>query len=366
MTKVSIAKCDSYNKEDVYKAVKKAVDLIGGIEKFVKKDQKVLLKPNLLSASRVEKRITTDPAVLEAVIRLVKPITKKIYVGDSPAIQSTLLAVDVAGLKKICNKYNVEIADFEPCSDYKFREGKKLKGFQLATIVKEVDVIINLPKFKTHIFMTFAGAVKNLYGCISGLTKAALHFTFPRRTDFGMMLLDIYHFIKPQLNIMDAVIGMEGRGPANGKPKKLGFIAASSDALSLDWAICNLAKIDSGDVPILTLTKDKSEVVGDKVEIKNLEYPKTKTFFDSVPVFFARVIRNVLRSKPIVNTKKCTACENCVKICPAKTIKIINKKAYIIPKECIRCYCCHEICPYDAIDLKKPHLRKIYDRIRKR
>ncbi len=365
MAKVSIAKCDSYNKEEVYKAVKKAVDLIGGIEKFVKKDQKVLLKPNLLSASKVEKRITTDPAVLEAVIRLVKPITKKIYVGDSPAIQSTLLAVDVAGLKKICNKYNVEIADFEPYSNYAFKEGKKLKGFQLAKIVKEVDVIINLPKLKTHVYMTYTGAVKNIFGCISGLTKAALHFTFPGRKDFALMLLDVYYYVKPQLNIMDAVIAMEGAGPANGTPKKLGFIAASEDALSLDKAMCDLVKLK--EVPILVESKiKKPEVIGDKVVVKNFRYIRTSTFFDKVPRFMEKPIRNNLRSKPVVNIEKCTACGNCVKVCPAKTIKVINKKAHIITKDCIRCYCCHEVCPYGAIDLREPLLRKIYDRIRKR
>ncbi len=370
--KVSIAKCDSYEKEEVYKAVKKSIDLIGGIEKFVKKGQKVLIKPNLLRASKSDKRITTDPAVLDAVIRLVKPITNKICVGDSPAIQSTSFTMNVAGLKEICDKHKVHIVEFCSCKDYKFKSGKKLKGFQLEKEVMESDVIINLPKFKTHVFMTYTGAVKNLYGCITGVTKAALHFTFPKREDFAMMLLDLYEFTKPKvkLNIIDAVIGMEGNGPSNGIPRKLGFISASEDALVLDKIMCDIAKIRSNDVPILKLNrnklnKTKMHVLGDKINIEKIIYPKTKSFFDSAPLFFSRFIRNNIRSKPKVNVQRCIACRDCVKICPAKTIKIINRKAFIYIRKCIRCYCCHEVCPHNAIILKKPMLAKAYSVFKK-
>jgi uncharacterized protein (DUF362 family)/Pyruvate/2-oxoacid:ferredoxin oxidoreductase delta subunit len=372
MIKVSVVKCNSYKKDEVYRTVKKAVDLIGGIEKFVKKDQKVLLKPNLLSACKVEKRVTTDPAIVEAVIRLLKPVTKNIFVGDSPAVHSTNKAMSSSGIKAICNKHNVEIADFSEFDNNKYPKGKKLKGFQIAKIVNDVDVIINLPKFKTHNYMVFTGAVKNLYGCISGAIKASLHFTFPKRTDFALMLLDLDNYLKPKvkLNIMDAVIGMEGPGPNNGYPRRLNFVSASEDSLALDKVMCEIVNIKEHDVPILQISEKKIrkkdiKTVGDKINVRNFNYPKSFTFFDVVPSSFGNILRNMLRSKPIIDKEKCKGCEECVVICPAKTIKIINTKAHILSRECIRCYCCHEICPYNAIRLKKPILYLFYEKLYK-
>ena len=362
--KVSQVRCDDYKEQKVFLAVKKAIDLLGGIEAFVLKDSKVLIKPNMLMAYPPEKAVTTHPAVVKAVIDLVKTQTKDIHVGDSPGFGSIAKVAETTGIRKVCDKTGTKLTDFSKTERYINKEARLVKHFQLARIVKEADVVINLPKLKTHGQMVFTGAVKNLFGCVYGFQKPQWHFKLQDTSQFARMIADLHDEIKPQLSIMDAVLGMDGNGPTNGNPKDIGVVIAGSNAYAVDKVACDIVGIKQEYVPVNMIMSDSLndivEVIGDvDVKVHNFNFivrRKNITFF--VPKFMKNFIRNITSDIPMVNKDKCIACANCIAVCPAKTINMENKKAMIYTKNCIRCYCCHEMCPHDAVDLKKTLLSR--------
>jgi uncharacterized protein (DUF362 family)/Pyruvate/2-oxoacid:ferredoxin oxidoreductase delta subunit len=378
MSNVSLVKCTSYEQKEVDKAVARAIKLLGGIDKFVKKGSKVLLKPNMLGSAKREQRVTTDPAVVEAVIKILKKKKCTIYLGDSPALGSAVSVADSCAIKVVCDKYKVKIIEFFPSEKFINMEGRIVKDFTLPSLIKDIDVIINLPKLKTHGFTTFTGAVKNLFGMIPGLQKASYHLRLTTKEEFSTMLLDLYGFLKPsvKLNIMDGIIGMEGNGPQNGNPKKADFILASSDAISLDCVACELISIPKDNVftnffggkrKLGTSDLENIKIIGDKFDdLKtSFEYVKSVGISERLPKFLMNFLKNKIVAKPIIDKNKCLGCKNCFNICPPKTIKMKSNKAVINYNNCIRCYCCHEVCPYKAIDLKEPLMTKILKEIMK-
>ncbi len=237
MTKISLIKCSSYQPEEVKAAVKRALDLLGGMSHFVQPGNKVLLKPNLLSAQPPEQAITTHPAVVEAVIELVKEAGGIPVLGDSPAgaIKSLDDFWSTTGMLEVCRRHDVELVSFERSGVYQ----KELNGkrYHIAKPVLDADVIINLPKLKTHSLTVMTGAVKNIYGVIPGLKKSMYHKQAPKPWEFSRLLVDIYALARPQLNIVDAIVGMEGFGPSAGRQRQLGMILAGSDGVAVDaWA----------------------------------------------------------------------------------------------------------------------------------
>ncbi|MBN2422338.1 DUF362 domain-containing protein [Candidatus Woesearchaeota archaeon] len=367
--KVSIVKCESYQQKEVDTAVKKAVDLIGGIDKFVKKGDNVLLKPNLLSANSPDKHVTTHPGVVEAVIKLVKKAGGKVYVGDSPGAKfSTLETAKKCGIYDICKKNKVRLLEFNNPKLVENNKSKVYKKMILEKSILDMDLIINLPKMKTHCLTNITAAVKNLYGCIPEERKMQLHFKYPNNIVFSELLLDLYEYIKPQLNILDGIIGMDGNGPSNGNLKKVGLILASDNALAMDSVMCKVTSISEESVPTLTLAKkrgifnrDNVEILGENIKSCRVSFklPQSRSF-NLIPGFLKRFLAQDIMSYPHINRSKCVGCSICIKNCPAKTIKLINKKAKINHKKCIRCFCCQELCPHDAIKIKQTLLSKVF------
>ena len=358
--KVSLAKCNSYS--SVLKAVERSLESLGGLDKCIPPKSKVLLKPNLLQTKPIEKAVATDPAVIEAVLKLCKKQKCKIYLGDSPGYQTSEQAYKYYGLDKLAVKYNATLVDFKDSKELLYPEGKVMKHFTLPKLLDDIDLIINLPKLKTHGMALYTGAIKNLYGLMFGFKKSALHFTFAKPSLFFGMVVDLYNLVNPQLNIMDAVIGMEGNGPGSGDPRKIGYIISSKNALALDKVATKMINLDH--VPMLEIADKinpvKPEIVGDELKVikdfKQVAHYVSVTFF--LPNFLSRYIRKITRSKPIIQDN-CIGCGVCVKVCPAHAISIKNKKATINYKKCIRCYCCHEMCPHDAVELKKSLFKRL-------
>ncbi|MBW2980937.1 DUF362 domain-containing protein [Candidatus Woesearchaeota archaeon] len=365
--KVSVVKCNSYNEKEVYKAVKKSIDLIGGIK--IKKGSKVLLKPNVLSARKPEAGITTHPSVAAAVCRILKPMNVKVMVGDSSGMGKygyTSNALEISGMKKVAERFNAELISFEGLSKkVEIKGAKVLKKVNIAKPVLNADYIINLPKLKTHTLMKYTGAVKNMFGSIPGAGKSKCHTIAPKEEHFGHLLLDLYSIVKPQLNIIDGVVGIEGNGPgAAGIKKKTNIIAASKDAVALDLVAAKIIGYNPMEIKTNKLAiergifKGKVEVVGKKnVEVKY----KQPADIRYVPAFVGKFVFSQAMLRPFVIKDKCRACGICIKACPAKTIKLVKGKAHIFDKKCLKCYCCHELCPYNAIELKRPPLRILID-----
>jgi len=365
-SRVSIIRCKTYDLKEVEAAVAKSVGLIGGIERFIKPNARVLLKPNLLSARSPEEGVDTHPEVVRAVARLVKPITPHILVGDSPggwALKDIDEVYEKSGIKRVCLEEGLRFV--------KFDKAVHMEGFPIAAVINEVDAIISISKLKTHSTNILTGAVKNTFGMVVGLHKAQCHFRAPMPDELAVLLVKVFDIVKPVLSIMDGVVGMEGEGPAAGSLRNFGLILASRDAVSLDAVFSELVGIDPLSVPTTLEAArrnkgiadlNKIEVVGERLEdarIRHFKLPMTARIY-KLPKSLVRVSLRCIKFYPLINKKKCRRCGLCFNICPTKTIKKLEDNRFEInTKGCIHCFCCYEVCPYKAISLRKSLLGRI-------
>jgi uncharacterized protein (DUF362 family)/Pyruvate/2-oxoacid:ferredoxin oxidoreductase delta subunit len=243
-------------------------------------------------------------------------------------------------------------------------EGRIVKKLDIISVLDEIDVVITVPKLKTHTLTKFTGATKILFGVVPGLTKPAYHLKFAEIENFCDMLLDILVYVRPSLSVMDGVIGMEGDGPgSSGNPKKTGIILASEDSVALDVVASSIIGMKPDEVPILKRAKERGlttgilsdiNVVGVKPEDAAIKFRPPAVHAGISKALSNKGLRSLLLrytvSYPVANSK-CIRCGVCKQNCPAGAI-IIKGKAHMDMGKCIRCYCCHELCPHKAIDLK--------------
>jgi uncharacterized protein (DUF362 family)/lauroyl/myristoyl acyltransferase/Pyruvate/2-oxoacid:ferredoxin oxidoreductase delta subunit len=374
-SQVAIEKCDNYNLNDVKSAILNALSKIVKLEDIIKKDSKVLLKVNMLSAKKPDRAITTHPIILEAMIEIVKSLNATCYVGDSPGgnISGIERYYKETGFYDVCIKHKVEMLNFEKAGSNRIKiDNPHTDHVNITKVIDDMDIIINLPKLKTHGLTFYTGAVKNLYGLVPGLSKANFHKTTPNPDDFSTILKDIYKYVKPKLTIMDAIIGMEGNGPSSGDPRKIGLILASKDAVSLDAVasyiinyepmniettrLCNNENLGNGKLSNIEVI---SNTLLDDLRIKDFKHP-ANALVRKVPRWILKFFAKQLWIKPVIDKNRCVKCKFCYDNCPVKTIKINEDKTLEVDhSKCISCLCCHELCPYDAIDLEKSLLAKI-------
>ncbi len=345
--KVSIVKCKSYKQFEVDKAIAKVLELA---EIELPKRKKVLIKPNIVVCNaKKPEAVLTNSSIVKAVCKLLKKNKCKIYIGES-SFMDTDIAFRKSGIEKVAKKYGkLIIFEQDKLKKIKDKKAKILKNFYLSKTLKEVDLVINIPKLKTHQLTKFTGAVKNLYGCIAGGMKQKLHRKAGNERNFSKLLIDIYQNIKPEINIMEGVVGMEGKGPTSGKAKKAGYVLASKNAISLDVVSSKL--IGYNPKKILFLKEAVRRKFGSFnfnlvgiTKLPNLHFEK--------PVMPKSYLKRFKPRPIVVDKNKCIKCGLCARKCPAKAIKL-NPYPEIDKKKCIRCFCCMEICPQDALGLKE-------------
>ena len=377
MTKVALCACPDYDDTNVTSAVERAVTLCGGMEKFVRPGQQVLLKPNMLSAAPLADRVTTDPEVVRAVGKLVLKAGGRVIIGDSPAIDKVARISRVIGMKEVADELGADVIEF--CRPVLARtpQGSIYHALELEQTALAADVVINLPKLKTHCMMLLTLGVKNLFGTVVGPRKSQWHMhAGADRLMFADLLLDICRTIKPALTILDGVWGMEGRGPNNGTPCRLGFVAACRDPLAMDLAIAPLLGAHRASFPLYAaavrrgLAKSNgsdTHLVGDDPKgfiPKNFQLPVLESTMP-VPGILSSVIRRHLTSRPVQDPGVCQGCGKCEAVCPPGSLRLgQTRRAVIDHLTCIRCYCCQEVCPADAIHFKTGALVGIVERLR--
>jgi uncharacterized protein (DUF362 family)/Pyruvate/2-oxoacid:ferredoxin oxidoreductase delta subunit len=363
---VSISKCPEYDLDRVRKSVCEAIDNLGGIENFVKPGEKVLLKVNLLFPSKPEEAVTSHPTVVKALIEIIEKHGASVIVGDSPG-----LAFNRARLEKTyrkCGMYdaiegtNAKLNWNTDSVVVQNPNGKIMKSLDVIKVLEEVDRVIAVPKPKTHSFTTYTGATKVLFGVMPGLVKAAYHSKLPDPKDFCNMLLDIQEYVQTDLFVMDAVVGMDGKGPSAGNPRSVGAIIASTNPLAMDIVACSMVGIDPASVPTISngvgrsLTTGKLkdiDIVGERLDsFPKIEFEPAMSKSLPIPKFIMNIVGNRFTKKPVPDPKRCIGCGACVQACPKTCIVLKDKLAKMNYNECIRCYCCHELCPERAIDIK--------------
>lgn len=332
------------------------LESLGGIAHYVQKGDRVLLKTSLLIPSDPKKAVVTHPTVVKAVAEEIIKIGGVPYIGDSPSGQFTRRRLEKtyrkSGLVTIANELGVELNYDTGVTKIDIPQAKKLKKTPYCNYVLNADKIIAFPKIKTHIFMIMTLATKVMFGAIPGLTKAKYHSLFIKRAAFADMLLDVLSFKKPDLFLMDGVVGMQGDGPSGGEPVDLGILLASEDAIAMDLSVCSVLGIEPMWIPTLRQAKLRhlwpSEIHYPLLTPQDIQY----SGFRLPSIAGSRLTDSRYHRLQPLPTEKCTACSRCVEICPKQAICIKDNRAVINYSHCIACYCCHEVCPYEAIKLE--------------
>ncbi len=232
---VAVVKCSTYSQTHVDQAVSDLLDLLGGISRYVKSGDRVLLKPNLLGASHPDDPTSTHRAVIRSLIQQVQSVGGKPFIGDAPAFGNVTTVARKSGLMAVAEELGVEITDWGGSIRVPHPANYSLKFYTLAREVVEADVVINVPKLKVHQQMQLSAAIKNNFGCVPGKRKARLHlWRGKERVTFGKMLIEYCELIKPALTVVDAIVAMDRVGPRNGNPYPLGILTGGVDVVALD------------------------------------------------------------------------------------------------------------------------------------
>ena len=374
---VALVRCESYEEDLVCESVKKGIDLLGGIKKFVQPGEKIVMKPNVLVAVDPNRSVTTHPTVLKAVGKILKDAGAVVSYGDSAAIGGCVFNMRRSGLKLVGDELGLAIADFDHGTEVSHKTSLLNKKMLIANGILEADGVISLPKLKTHGLTRFTGAVKNQFGCIPGMHKREFHFKMPDPYQFATMLVDINTFVKPRLFVMDGIMAMEGNGPFSGKSRRMNVLLFSTDPVAQDSIACKMIDLDPEFVPT-SKPGEKSGLGTYHYENIDLLGDDLKSFtvkdFDVVrqppePATTGRIrkfIKNQLTPRPVIDQAKCIQCGTCLKMCPIgpealgwTTDKESKKKARHYYNNCIRCYCCQETCPEGAITIRTPLLGRL-------
>jgi uncharacterized protein (DUF362 family)/NAD-dependent dihydropyrimidine dehydrogenase PreA subunit len=354
---LSVVACGTYDLDSVRDAVGVVVGSLGGMQRFVRPGMRVLLKPNLLKAAEPDRGITTHPAVIQAVAEQVRGAGGTVWIGDSPGgpVSGNGRVMQVSGAVAAAEAVGAEVVPFDRAVWKIMRGG----DYFVAPPVLEADLVIDMPKLKTHLQTLYTGAIKNLFGVITGTRKRELHLRAPGIEAFSQILVDVLELVRPGLTIMDGVVGVDGNGPGMaGTPHAYGCIAASSDPVALDTIFAEAMGYRAGEVLHLaqagqrglgTSDPDSVRVVGDRSVLRfgKLDLPRARWYF-RVPTWVGPYVRPLARVRPRVDASACVGCGRCAEVCPKDVIAPGRPPVFDLGN-CIGCLCCAEICPQGAI-----------------
>jgi uncharacterized protein (DUF362 family)/NAD-dependent dihydropyrimidine dehydrogenase PreA subunit len=345
-----------------YDAIRPAVDHAFELFPLSMEGKSVLIKPNVLRAAKPEEAITTHPAVLKAVVEKVESMgAASIVVGDNPGLvgyganeesfrRCELLEAAGGHYQNIGN--DSRKVDFNP---------EFMPTVSLSRAVLDADIIISLPKFKTHGLSVMTGAIKNSYGFLPGAQKAMLHKAAGCAERFHEMLVDVFRLKVPNLFIVDAVVGMEGNGPAGIDLRDIGLVLASDDGVALDAVIAYMMGLEPGQLRFLQKAKEVGlgdydlntvEVIGQLKRLPDFKLPPLAGEIVLGNPMIQEAIHGRTIMRPRANPDLCTGCGTCVDQCPVSALSIKQRVPEVDADTCITCFCCQEICPEKAIALQ--------------
>ena len=375
---VAVVRCKTYDVEAVKPALEEAVNAVNDLD-FVKPGMKIIIKPNLVSFKKPDAAATTHPALLEALVEMLLARGADVTIGDSPGgphslplLNRVYTATGMDRVEKLGAKLNRNMNE----KTVDFPEGKVLKNFTYTEYLDEADAIIDFCKLKSHGMLGMSAAVKNLFGTIPGLKKPEVHYKFQNDAEFADMLVDLNEYFKPRLAICDAVVGMEGNGPTAGTPRQIGAIIASKSTYYADVVGAELIGMNIDGLPTLQAAYERGfapassknlRVYGDirALTVDDFKAPPVRglSFMRKGNVLHF-ISKAALEHKPTLKKRLCVGCGECARMCPAKAIKMKNKKPHINREKCIRCFCCQEFCPRAAMVAHRPLAAKVLNKLK--
>lgn len=367
---VSVRSASEYEPTLLREIIARQLDDIG-FDKHALAGKKVVIKPNLVMKKSPEAAATTHPAVLEALLEYLSDAApREVVIAESSGGPYTAKSLEASynacGIRSVAEKYGAKLNFDTSFAELEAPGGRLVKSFNVITPIADADVIISLPKLKTHSLTGMSAAVKNYFGVIPGLQKFEMHSRFPDYHDFAAMLCDLALMLHTRarcINLLDAIVGMEGNGPTAGTPRAIGCLLCSENPFALDL----LARELIGVGEVFTLDEAcargfaPAEVslvnrIGDAPEafaVSDFAMPDSKPHgaIALIGKLCGGRVNELFRPRPTV-TKLCVGCGECARSCPAHTIKMVDRKPEFELSACIRCFCCQELCPRGAIKVK--------------
>ena len=357
--KVVIGRCGTYDTDKIKNFIYKGFEEIDF--KIVK--SKVLLKPNLLSAKTSDKAVTTHPEFIRAISEILMDYSCDVYIGDSPGFESTGKVLLQSGIMDVVKSHGLKVVPFNQKVIKKCQGISPYREFTLGENPDDYDIILNIPKLKTHAMMGLTLGVKNTFGFIPSFDKAKWHLRAGRdKMLFASLLIDIHNIVKPSLTVIDGIVGMDGEGPSGGRVRNLGFMALSKNAFELDYAIEKMIGLPYL-LPVSTLASQHGLIGNheilhassppmrvDRGTFTDFKFPAAMNTDWNLPQLVKRILSSFFIKKPKIDSHICKNCKICIKVCPAGALLESQETPVFDYKKCIRCYCCQEMCPEGAIN----------------
>jgi uncharacterized protein (DUF362 family)/Pyruvate/2-oxoacid:ferredoxin oxidoreductase delta subunit len=345
-----------------YENVRQAIDKAFEIFPISIAGKKVLIKPNVLRVSEAKESIVTNPSVLRAVVDKVESMgPSAIVVGDNPGVFSygaNEESFAKTGLMEAARGYYQNIGNDSQKVAFK---PEYMAAVSLSQAVLDADIIISLPKFKTHGLTVMTGAIKNSYGFLPGAQKAMLHRAAGSPERFHELIVDIFRLRIPDFFIVDAVVGMEGNGPASPDLRNIGLILASDNAVAVDTVIATMMGCEPGRLRFLQKAKESGlgdfdinsiEIIGELKRLPDFKLPPLGGEATLGNEHIQTLMKNRTLLRPKADPEWCTGCGECVEHCPVSALSMRDNLPQVNADTCIVCFCCQEICPKKAITLK--------------
>ncbi|HTZ18895.1 MAG TPA: DUF362 domain-containing protein [Dissulfurispiraceae bacterium] len=338
MSTVFVKYC-SYNYKELKAFIFPLLDRFVGPS--IHKKSTVVIKPNFLAPAPPEWAILTHPLVLKAVAEYVIGRGARPRISDSNAMGTFEKVLRTGGFLAALEGLDVEFVEFKRSIAVDI--GDPFGKIEIAEDAVNADVLINLPKLKTHSQMLLTLGVKNLFGCIVGLRKPEWHFRAGAdREMFAKLLVKIHAAVRPSVTILDGITAMEGQGPGkSGVPRQLGILIGSDSAVAVDMIVCRMLGVAPDDLftnrAALDMGFDEPiEVIGELPRITDFRLPLISPLVFG-PRPFHGFIRRHLVQRPVVDVRLCKACGECSRYCPVKAIRPAKKGLQFDYGKCIRC-----------------------------
>jgi uncharacterized protein (DUF362 family)/Pyruvate/2-oxoacid:ferredoxin oxidoreductase delta subunit len=364
---VSAVACETYEPGAVRQALSAVLAPLGGMGRFVRPGMQVLLKPNLLTGADLARAITTHPSVVQAVAELVREAGGTVLVGDSPAgpVAHGAQVYHESGMAEVAARTGARLVPFDSVA------WRHLNGndYFIARPVFEADLVINLPKLKTHMLTLYTGAVKNLFGTIPGTRKREVHCSAPGVKDFSHALVDVLELVRPGLTLMDGVRGQEGNGPGNsGTPRPYGCLAASADPVALDAVMTGAMGYRPGAVLHLAQAGARGlgaadpggvRLAGERqaLDFGAVRLPQAHWYLN-VPSWMSAPLSRAIKVRPRLAASACAGCGDCAEVCPREAITPGHPPVLDLER-CVGCFCCAEVCPQGAITPRRSLMARL-------
>jgi uncharacterized protein (DUF362 family)/NAD-dependent dihydropyrimidine dehydrogenase PreA subunit len=345
-----------------YESCREAVDRAFALFPQKLAGKKVVIKPNVLRSSTAQEHIVTHPSLLRAVVEKVEHMSPAaIVVGDNPGLFSygdNENSFKNTGLMEAAKGYYKNFGDttqhlaFHP--DFMPEVG-------ISKDILEADILISLPKFKTHGLTVMTGAIKNNYGILPGAQKARLHQIAGTPQRFHEVIVEVFRLRVPDLFIMDAVMGMEGNGPASSDLREIGLVLAADNAVALDGVVARMMGLDPGRLRFLQKAKamglgdfdpQSIEIEGQMRILPDFKVPPLGGEAILGNPALQQLMQTKTRVRPQADPELCTGCGTCVEHCPVSALAMNENVPVADADTCITCFCCQEICPEKAMALK--------------